>query len=73
VWRFPFSNRWLNRAVAWEFVALAGVMFLPGLRKAFGVVSLSVDEWTVVVAVAGSIVPVLELCKAWIRRRWPAP
>lgn len=69
--RKPFANRWLNRAVTWELAVLALILFVPGLRNAFGVVPLARGEWVVVVAAACSVLPVLELGKAWIRRRWP--
>jgi Ca2+-transporting ATPase len=57
--------------VAWELAVLALVLFVPSLRNAFGVVSLAPGEWVMVVTAACSVLPVLELGKAWIRRRWP--
>ncbi len=71
--REPFANRWLNRAVLWELIALGGVLGIPGLRTAFGLELPTIQEWLVVVAAAGSVVPVLELGKMWIRHRWPEP
>ena len=66
----PFANRWLNRAVLWELAVLALVLLVPSLRDAFGVVSLAPAEWVMVVAAACSVLPVLELGKAWIRWRF---
>jgi Ca2+-transporting ATPase len=71
--RRPFANRWLNRAVIWELAVLALVLFVPSLRSAFGLMPLAPGEWVIVVAAACSVLPVLELGKAWIRRRWPEP
>jgi Ca2+-transporting ATPase len=71
--REPFANRWLNRAVLWELIALGAVLGIPGLRAAFGLELPTIQEWLVVGAAAGSIVPVLEIGKMWIRRRWPEP
>jgi Ca2+-transporting ATPase len=71
--RRPFANRWLNRAVIWELAVLALVLFVPSLRSAFGLMPLAPGEWVMVVAAACSVLPVLELGKAWIRRRWPEP
>jgi Ca2+-transporting ATPase len=71
VWRRPFGNHWLNRAVAWELAALAALLFVPGLREAFGVALLTPAEWVVVTAAALSVLPALEAGKAWIRHRWP--
>lgn len=63
----PFANRWLNLAVFWELILLYLIMNLPVLQKAFGTHFLSLGEWAVLVAVAGSVVPVLELGKWFVR------
>ncbi len=69
VFRKPFANKWLNQAIFWELILLYLTMALPVLRKVFGTSSLTFGEWLFLSAVAGSVVPVLELGKWIIRRR----
>jgi Ca2+-transporting ATPase len=66
--RHPFANKWLNRAVAWELLLLAAVVYVPFLQRAFGTFSLSATDWALTGALAFSIVPVLEIVK-WMARR----
>ena len=65
----PFANKWLNLAIVWELVLLALVVNVPFLQGAFGTTSLSLGEWMIVVGLAFTIVPVLELAKWTIWRR----
>jgi P-type Ca2+ transporter type 2C len=64
----PFANRWLNLAIAWELLLLVLVVYLPGLQRALGTVSLSAPDWAVILCCAGTIFPVLEAAK-WLVRR----
>jgi Ca2+-transporting ATPase len=64
----PFANRWLNLAILWELVLVALVINVPFLQDAFGTSGLSAGTWLLVVGVALTIVPVLELAKLVIRR-----
>lgn len=66
-WR-PFANRWLNHAIFWELVLLFLTMTLPVLRDIFGTSTLTLGEWALLTAVAGSVVPVIEAGK-WVIRR----
>ncbi|GIU93967.1 MAG: ATPase [Gaiellaceae bacterium] len=66
-----FANRWLNLAVAWELTLLCLVLYVPFLQHAFGTVGPSLEEWALVLAVAATIVPVLEVGKWVVRRRSP--
>jgi len=59
----PFANKWLNLAVAWEFVLLIMVIYLPMMHEPFGTFSLTAVDWAIVVTVAFTITPVLELGK----------
>jgi Ca2+-transporting ATPase len=68
--RRPFANRWLNRAVLWELALLGVVVYTPFLQRAFGTFSLSFADWALTVALAFSIVPVLEIVKWLARRGW---
>ncbi|MDD2337631.1 MAG: cation transporting ATPase C-terminal domain-containing protein, partial [Geobacteraceae bacterium] len=71
VFRKPFANKWLNQAIFWELILLFLTMTLPGLRDVFGTSTLTLGEWLFLIAVAGSIVPVLELGKWLIRHNAP--
>ena len=73
VFERPFANRWLNLAIAWELLLLALVINVPFLQNAFGTEPLSAETWLLVAGVAVTIVPVLELAKAVIRRVEPEP
>jgi P-type Ca2+ transporter type 2C len=66
----PFANRWLNVAVAWEVALLILITYVPWLQRAFGTFSFAVTDWLLTVAMASSIVPVLEVVKWMARRGW---
>jgi Ca2+-transporting ATPase len=68
VFRRPFANRWLNRAVLWELVLLVVILAVPMLRDAFRATALSLADWGLAVAVAATVMPVLEFVK-WLARR----
>ncbi|WP_026842482.1 cation-translocating P-type ATPase [Citrifermentans bremense] len=68
VLRSPFANRWLNLAVLWELALLLVVVYLPALQRPFGTFALTGREWLIIALAAGTIFPVLELCK-WLERR----
>ena len=67
--RRPFANRWLNLAILWEVVLLGVVVYVPALQPAFGTVGVTLFEWIVVLAVAFSVVPVIETVKWFVRRQ----
>jgi Ca2+-transporting ATPase len=64
----PFANKWLNAAVAWELALLVAVIYLPLAQKFLGTFSLPVNDWLILVGLALTIFPVLELVK-WLERR----
>jgi len=64
----PFANKWLNRAVLWELLLLALVVYVPFLHRPFGTYSLSLVDLLIIITVAITITPVLELAK-WLKRR----
>ncbi|QXD15030.1 cation-translocating P-type ATPase [Rhodocaloribacter litoris] len=68
VFRRPFANRWLNLAILWELGLLYLILRVPVLEEAFGTVNLSLTEWGLLLALAATVVPVLELAK-WFERR----
>jgi len=66
----PFANRWLNIAIVWELTLLALIIYLPFLHKPFGTFSLPPVDWIIIIALAFSVSPVLELAKWMERRGW---
>jgi len=66
----PFANKWLNIAIVWELTLLALIIYLPFLHKPFGTFSLPLGDWVIVIALAFSVSPVLELAKWMERRGW---
>ena len=69
--RKPFANKWLNLAILWELMLLALVVYVPVLEEAFGTYDLPPGDWLLVVGLALTVVPVLELTKWLIRRFVP--
>lgn len=70
VLRRPFVNRWLNLAILWELGLLAGIVYLPFLHEPFGTFSLPLVDWLIIIGLALTISPVLELVKWMERRGW---
>jgi Ca2+-transporting ATPase len=67
----PFSNRWLNLAIAWELGLLALVVSLPFLRGIFvGGAGLTIRDWFLAAGVSLTILPVIEVGKWMVRRGW---
>jgi Ca2+-transporting ATPase len=70
VLRRPFSNGWLNLAILWELALLGCVVYLPFLQAPFGTIGLGFMDWAIVLVLAASIVPALEVAKWCVRRGW---
>ena len=68
IWRRPFANRWLNLAVFWEMAWVLVIVYVPFFQELFGTYALDWDDWAVLMSVAISVVPVLEVAK-WFGRR----
>jgi Ca2+-transporting ATPase len=66
----PFANKWLNLAILWELALLALVVYLPLLQTPLGTFSLPMIDWVIVVALAFTVSPVLEVAKWMERRGW---
>ena len=64
----PFANKWLNIAIVWELLLLCVIVYAPFAHDAFGTFSLPLEDWLIVIALAFTVSPVLELAK-WIERR----
>ncbi|NOS67588.1 MAG: HAD-IC family P-type ATPase, partial [Candidatus Peribacteraceae bacterium] len=66
--RGTFKNKWLNAAILWELILLLCIVYVPFLQIAFGTFALTLNDWGVIVAMALTIIPVLETAK-WVLRR----
>jgi Ca2+-transporting ATPase len=65
----PFANRWLNLAVAWEVMLLLVVLYLPALQAPFGTFAMPLADLAIVLGVAATVLPVLDIAKAVLRQR----
>ncbi len=66
----PFANKWLNLAILWEVLLLILIVYLPLLHAPFTTFSLPFVDWVIVVGLAFTVSPVLELVKWMERRGW---
>jgi Ca2+-transporting ATPase len=66
----PFANRWLNLAILGNLAQLALIIYTPFLHDAFGTFSLPLVDWAIVIGLAFTVSPVLELAKWMERRGW---
>jgi Ca2+-transporting ATPase len=64
----PFANRWLNLAILAEVALLPAIVYTPILQAPFATFALTPVDWVIVVGLATTITPVLELVK-WLQRR----
>ncbi|MDP2918902.1 MAG: cation-translocating P-type ATPase [Dehalococcoidia bacterium] len=64
-----FRNKWLNIAVLSQVVLLWAIVELPLFNELFNTFPLTAMEWVIVVILAGTIFPVLELSKRIINRQ----
>ncbi len=62
-----FGNKWLNLAVIWQVLLQALIVYVPLLQGPFHTFSLGISEWALVILLAATIFPVLELTKVFIR------
>jgi Ca2+-transporting ATPase len=63
----PFANRWLNLAILWEMTLLLAIVYTPILQIPFATFALTPADWVIVLGLASTITPVLELVK-WLER-----
>jgi Ca2+-transporting ATPase len=66
----PFANKWLNLAILWELFLLSLIVYLPFLHEMFQTFRLTLTDWLIVIGLALSVSPVLELTKWAERRGW---
>jgi len=51
-------------------VLLILIVYLPFMHTAFGTYSLTLEDWLIVIALAVTVTPVMELAKWMVRRGW---
>jgi P-type Ca2+ transporter type 2C len=66
----PFANKWLNLAIASQLGLLVLVIYWSFLHDVFGTFYLTLEDWLIVVGMAFTVSPVLELAKWMGRRGW---
>jgi Ca2+-transporting ATPase len=66
----PFANKWLNWAILFDFLFLLVIVYVPFFHEPFGTFSLPWDDWAILVPLAFTVVPVLELAKWMVRKGW---
>jgi Ca2+-transporting ATPase len=64
-----FKNKWLNIAIPWEIALLVVIVYVPALQPSFHTFPLSGFDWLLVVLLAATVFPVLELTKVIFRWR----
>jgi Ca2+-transporting ATPase len=62
-----FKNKWLNLSIISQMLLMLVIIYVPVLQEPFHTFSLSAVDWAIVILLAGSIFPVLEISKAVIR------
>jgi Ca2+-transporting ATPase len=68
--RRTFANRWLNLAIVSEVVVLVLIVYVTFFQLLLGTFSMRAEDWVLILAVAFTITPVLEIVKALARRGW---
>ena len=66
-----FNNKWLNLAVLWEAMLLVLIFSIPVLEPIFHTFAFNLFEVGIIVLIAASIFPVLEITKLILRRFEP--
>ena len=62
-----FTNKWLNLAICWEIMLLLIIIYTPFLQEPFRTFSLSAGDWILVILLAATIFPIMEISKSIIR------
>jgi len=62
-----FKNQWLNLAIISQLLLMLVIIYVPFLQGLFRTFSLNALDWVIVILLAGTIFPVLEISKAIIR------
>lgn len=66
-----FGNKWLNLAIIGEILLLLIIIYWPSLHEPFRTFSLSFSDWLLVIPLAGTIFPIMEISKLLIKKlKW---
>jgi len=63
VFHKPFVNKWLNLAIVRELILMILIVYIPMLHHPFGTYNLNMKDWALVIGLAFTIAPILELGK----------
>ena len=66
----PFANKWLNWSIVCGVLLLVMIIYVPFLHDAFGTFYLPWVDWVIVIGLALTISPVVEIAKWMERRGW---
>jgi Ca2+-transporting ATPase len=66
----PFRNKWLNMAVLWELILLLCVIYIPFLHEPFSTFSLTLKDWIIILSLAITVIPAIEIAKLLIKRKF---
>lgn len=66
----PFANPWLNIVIVAELGLLVLIIYLPFFQYLLATVGMGRADWLLVIGLAATITPVLELSKWLARRGW---
>ena len=64
----PFSNRWLNLSILGSLLLVIPTLYVPFLQGVFETFPLTATDWLMLLPIAVTIIPVLELGKFLVRR-----
>jgi Ca2+-transporting ATPase len=64
-----FKNKWLNLAVLSQVLLMLVIIYVPFLQKPFHTFPLGIPDWVIIIPLAATSFPVLEITKAIIRWR----
>ncbi len=67
-----FSNKWAPIACAAAFLLLLTTLYVPFLQDLFGVVSLSLSDWMIIIPLALTVIVVVEIQKlitSWTQKQ----
>ena len=67
VFAIKSQNKWLWGAGALSLILTTAVIEIPFLAKAFSLAELNLPEYGIALALAISVIPVVELCKLFYR------
>ena len=67
VFAIKSQNKWLWGAGALSLILTTAVIEIPFLAKAFSLAGLNLPEYGIALALAVSVIPVVELCKLFYR------